>query len=694
MTEKSPLNFDLLIERFEDNYKARVVASPAGEAAGIFEATFDSLKLENFVLEASKGSQDSLRTGPVKKFGANLFDTVFTKDVFTSYMRSLDIARKDERGLRIRLRIDVPEFHNLPWEYLYNTQIKQFIALSNDTPIVRYFDLPFTTSTFAIKPPLKILVMLSSPKEYPALDLDQEWAKLNKALAPLIKNNLVKLERLKKPTLSQLQQSLRREDVHIFHYIGHGKFLERNQDGKLLLEQEDGKGLPVSGDQLGTILHDHESLRLVVLSACEGARTSSEDPFAGVAQTLVQQGIPAIIAMQVEILENASIHFAEEFFKSIVDGFSIDAAVAEGRKAIYSKGNETEWGTPVLFTRSPDSVLFQQIDASQKPATGNDAVVKKTDTKASGAKTPVISLSTLSKNPKVLYSGIFFVVAVLALIGGISFRNNRVAQIAATTSAASTANSADTATAVQQDSMTATAKAVLSATANANAAIDSEISPTATITPTATLTFTPTVTSTATPITPPLACLDRWTLKLITEDTSLSTDPTSENGCITGYKAFGISTSASKLSFLQNSFGTQGKFGLITPLPKDPKTVSLKVNFADLSGGGQGEFWITLSNGPEPDKDSMSIALQPNGSLKYYQDGNEKTRHTLQPGLSSYTINLTIKGIDVISDVNSSSSTLSLPVNGGPRYLFIGYSKKASGGTITLKIDVSNLEFK
>lgn len=133
---------------------------------------------------------------------------------------------------------------------------------------------------------------------------------------------------------------------------------------------------------------------------------------------------------------------------------------------------------------------------------------------------------------------------------------------------------------------------------------------------------------------------------------------------------------------------------MTTPLPKDPQSVSLRVNFSDLSGGGQGEFWITLSNGLDPDKDSMSIALQPNGSLKYYQDGNEKTRHTLQPGLSSYTINLTINGIDVISDVNSSSSTLSLPVNGGPRYLFIGYSKKASGGTITLKIDVSNLEFK
>jgi len=686
MIEQSPLNFDLLIERFEDNYRARVVASPAGETSGIFEATLDSLKLENFILEASKESQDSLRMGPIKKFGANLFNTVFTKDVFTCYMRSLDIARKDERGLRIRLRIDVPEFHNLPWEYLYNTQIKQFIALSNDTPIVRYFDLPFPASTFAIKPPLKILVMLSSPKEYPALDLDQEWTKLNKALAPLINKNLVRLERLEKPTLSQLQQSLRREDVHIFHYIGHGKFLERNQDGKLLLEDDYGKGLPVSGDQLGTILHDHESLRLVVLSACEGARTSSEDPFAGVAQTLVQQGIPAIIAMQVEILENAAIHFAEEFYKSIVDGFSIDAAVSEGRKAIFSKGNETEWGTPVLFTRAPDSGLLSQARSTPVASTSTEV-----------AKPTTVIPKAWHEDLRIRYGGLVLIVLLIAWFG---ISNMVKARNIDRANATATAVSNISATSVQSNALTATEQAsiMIANETTSTAYVRETLAAQATeeAAPTATATKaepTPTVT----PITPPLSCLDdRWTVKLITNDTPPSTEPIIENGCAT-YKGLGISASSAGLSFLQNSFRIPGSFGIITPLPIDPKEVSLTIKFLDISGGGQGEFWVALSNGTDPVLDSMSITIQPKGPVKYYING-APTEPTVPinavPIPYTYSIKLTINGNYVNSVVNSTYYRNNLAVSSGPKYLFLGYTKRSNQGTVNVQVDVVDLEFK
>ncbi len=134
--------------------------------------------------------------------------------------------------------------------------------------------------------------------------------------------------------------------------------MESKQDGMLLLEDEFGKGKPISGQYLGTLLHDHHALQLVVLNACEGARTSQEDPYSGVAQTLVQQGIPAVIAMQFTIFESAAITFAQEFYGAIADGYPVDAALSEARKAIFASGNNVEWGTPVLFTRTPDGKIF------------------------------------------------------------------------------------------------------------------------------------------------------------------------------------------------------------------------------------------------------------------------------------------------------------------------------------------------
>ncbi len=299
----------------------------------------------------------------VKQCGERLFRAVFTDDVYASFLRSRDTALEEEKGLRVRLRIDVPEFHDYPWEFLYNAHLNQFLALSKDTPVVRYLELPYPVQPLTVQPPLKILVMISSPEGFPKLNVEEEWKRLRDALAPLLRRGLVTLERLKNPTLSALQQHLRRGEYHIFHFVGHGKYSEHKQDGMLLLEEENGHGRPVSGQYLGTVLHDHRSLRLVVLNACEGARTSQEDPYAGVAQTLVLQGIPAVIAMQFEIIETAAITFAQEFYGAVADGFPVDAAVSEARKAIFATGNDVEWGTPVLYMRTPQGVIFEIPEA-------------------------------------------------------------------------------------------------------------------------------------------------------------------------------------------------------------------------------------------------------------------------------------------------------------------------------------------
>ena len=126
----------------------------------------------------------------------------------------------------------------------------------------------------------------------------------------------------------------------------------------LVFEDEWAHSALVDAETLGVLLHDHHSLRLAVLNACEGARSAADDPFAGVATTLVRQGIPAVVAMQFVITDRAALAFAEEFYAAVADGFPVDTAVAEARKAILSAPNEVEWGTPVLFLRTGNGVLF------------------------------------------------------------------------------------------------------------------------------------------------------------------------------------------------------------------------------------------------------------------------------------------------------------------------------------------------
>ncbi len=223
---------------------------------------------------------ESSHTEEAKKFGGKLFEAVFSRDVWVCLRRSMEVAQRQDAGLRIRLQLtrDAQDLADLPWEYLYDRELNRFLALSTDTPVTRYLALPEPPRPLTVQPPLRVLVMISSPSDYPALDVEREWAVLQEALADVQRDGLVVAERLERPSLAALQRRLRRGQYHVFHFIGHGAFDDASQDGVLLLEDDDRRGHVVSGQELGTLLHDHRPLRLAIINACEGRALGQVGP--------------------------------------------------------------------------------------------------------------------------------------------------------------------------------------------------------------------------------------------------------------------------------------------------------------------------------------------------------------------------------------------------------------------------------
>ena len=369
MSELAYLNLDLLVEGPEPDYRVRVVASPAGESRpASFRVPFSDLEVENFLLKIGRPRRNVRRINTpqvtaIKDFGGSLFDAVFPPELRINLAISQSRADADDAGLRIRLRFsECPELSELPWEYLYDSEHNRFLCLSDRTPLVRYLEVSDPVRVVPVTPPLRILVVIASPSDLQQLDSDQEWRNVTAALSQLGQRGRVEVVRLAQPTLSALQRQLRRNTYHIFHFIGHGGFDSQTQDGMLAMEDDHGRSRLVGGDDLGTLLHDHRSLRLAVLNSCEGARGDRSDPFSGTAQSLIQQGIPAVVAMQFEITDDAAITFGNVLYEAIADGYPLDAATIEARKAIYADGNLTEWGTPVLYLRAPDGHIFDIED--------------------------------------------------------------------------------------------------------------------------------------------------------------------------------------------------------------------------------------------------------------------------------------------------------------------------------------------
>jgi hypothetical protein len=302
----------------------------------------------------------ALATEPIlsaRAFGSRLYESVFAGVVGQCLVRCLDISRGAGQGLRIRLHLnDVPELADLPWEFLYATGPHPgFLALSAFTPVVRYLELAQAGAILPVAPPLRILAVVADPQDLPRLDVEREWQLLCAALEPMQGRRLLELERLERPTLHALQQRLRQpeRDVHVLHFIGHGVYDTAQAEGGICLEDAGHNHDFVVADDLAALLRDHIPLRFVFLNACEGARSSDEDLFAGAAQTLVRCGMPAVLAMQFPISDAAATALAHEFYQVLAMGQPIEVASGEARKAISAAGNEWEWGTPVLFTRAP-----------------------------------------------------------------------------------------------------------------------------------------------------------------------------------------------------------------------------------------------------------------------------------------------------------------------------------------------------
>ncbi len=186
-------DFDLKLERKEDQYIARILQSPTGEASSVFKLPFSDDRLELLVQKLGGHLRSNVRSfhkaemEAAQELGGKLFDSVFSSDVLGCFRSSLDeVSRSEETGLRIKLRLqEVPELADLPWEFLFDSSLNRFIAQSNQTPIIRYIEMPEWIKPLKVNLPLQILVITSSPGDYCSLGVERERSSLEKALKPL-----------------------------------------------------------------------------------------------------------------------------------------------------------------------------------------------------------------------------------------------------------------------------------------------------------------------------------------------------------------------------------------------------------------------------------------------------------------------------------------------------------------------------
>jgi CHAT domain/SIR2-like domain len=380
-------DFNLSINPAKEDqlYRVQVVRSGGGDASGLFslrDLDFSpkpggessaseaepkagrAVELNLSEEQLIENRAQPLTADDAREFGKQLFKSVFTEPLYVALKLSL---KRAQAGLGLRLVLDltnVPELAVLPWEFLCNDRTNLFLGQTIESPIVRYLHLEDELKPLFVDGPLRVLVMIADVPHLPKLDVEKEWLALKETVKELEEKGLIEIERLDEPTLPALQTRLTERMVnkpyHVFHFIGHGAFDAKGK-GKLLIKQTGSNEVyPLTAERLSVVLRNHnKTLRLVVLNACEGARTSATESYTGIAQNLLKQGgIPAIIAMQYKISDPAAITFSREFYNGLASGLPVEAALSHARLAIFTDDNDVEWATPVLYLHASNGQLF------------------------------------------------------------------------------------------------------------------------------------------------------------------------------------------------------------------------------------------------------------------------------------------------------------------------------------------------
>jgi len=305
------------------------------------------------------------------KYGTLLFDTLFPREIRRLY----DVARSRERDghLNVIFTSMIPWVADKPWEFAFDPDRKTFLA-TQELHFVRNALTAVPVEVIPPKPgPLRILVAVAQPIGTVKLSSEQEEAVIQRAFQPLIEAGLVELDVLRATTPTALHRWLSANSYDVVHFIGHGAFDEEAGQGYLIFEDDKGAEFKVGVRNACEILCQR-GIRLVFLNACEtgrgdarGASRRKADFNRGIAPALVANGVPAVVANQFSVRDEAATEFSQHFYWSLAQGATFGSAAREARIAVnYSTSHDTiDWAVPVVYARDPEGRICVQRELTR-----------------------------------------------------------------------------------------------------------------------------------------------------------------------------------------------------------------------------------------------------------------------------------------------------------------------------------------
>ncbi|MCP4661600.1 MAG: CHAT domain-containing protein [bacterium] len=285
------------------------------------------------------------RRGIISQAGAVLGEWLFS-EAAAEYLQGRIREHSDtEAKLRIELRVPT-ELAEFPWEIAGIPGI-QHLAIHPDLTVVRVSDrgeqqLSPLTGQVRID---VIGVRLEPGGEWSPLATAEEVEKVRLMIENASRRGLYSVEI---DVLGDWDVLLdhyeakprgRSEPIgppQVFHFAGHGLPAGRG----LVFRGVDGSGRKVAAEQVAHLLRKGRRTRLAFFNACTSAAADHGpyQPFGGLADQLIHQGIPMVVGLQTPVGDTEARYLAETFYAALARGDAVDCALQEAREKLFVRG--------------------------------------------------------------------------------------------------------------------------------------------------------------------------------------------------------------------------------------------------------------------------------------------------------------------------------------------------------------------
>ncbi len=285
--------------------------------------------------------------------GRELYNALFQGSLRDSWLVAQGVAHHQREVLRLRLGLRGDRLPRLPWEVMQVD--KAPLATGTHIAFSRYRHgavRPLIDCHRPLGEPVRVLLAIAAPQDQEALALSQEAAHLQAELARGAHLGLPPLELtlLAQPGCEELAQALEQGNFQVFHYAGHST-LNPTGGELLLVSRSSGLTERLQGEDLAGLLANN-GIQLAVLNSCRSADTACATPGASsLAQALVLQGLPAVLAMAERIPDEVALTLARLFYRNLDQGYAIDLSLSRARQGLVAAygSQQLYWALPVLY---------------------------------------------------------------------------------------------------------------------------------------------------------------------------------------------------------------------------------------------------------------------------------------------------------------------------------------------------------